>query len=471
MKKRIIETAICLMILSALIIILPGCSPASPVQPTEKGNEYEINLYGGEIKIAQFQSNTLGAGNPMLYVDKSLLADIALKRLDEIGKKYNCTITINYYDKDEGGPGRLVAAAMINQPECDIVLSENADVSTALTEAGALCPILDFNDIIGYGPSTYGLYGQPHLLESGMYKGVMYFVSPYSHPNRQLRSGQFFCVNTELFSRYTGGVDIREINEQNQWTWSKFEEIIEQTTQTENGKTILYAASISKGAIASYSMYANGCTLLRKTQDGEYIPNYDTENTRQALDWSRKITDEYSYCFNYENRAGMLNSFENQKSVMIFLTTEYIKNKVAFLSHPFAVVPFPLGPLGNAETNSTEASMSGLAIFKAGETPEAAAYIIRDYCQPFEEYPTIQDCIEYYTDTFWDIRDINIMLKGEKAATFNYHTDNGCILSTVFSDTTKTSQEIIDSCKDILNTCLEELIIPNWKLIDRINQQ
>ncbi len=450
-----------------MTILFVGCVPA-PVDDAEDDNG-SIDFYGMEYTIIQFTSNTLTEGNPMLYVNGTDLAELALARLDSIETDYNCTINIKYQNKDKDWVTRFSSDNASGQLVADIILTGNSDVNYKLLKGDFMYPILDVNDIIGYNSSTFDIYGTPYILESAMYQGELYFVTPYSHPAKQIKSGQFFAVDTNIVSEYAN-VDIREVYEQGLWTWSTFEKTVTDCTVKEDGAIKIYGAASADGDFFEYAFVSNGYTRVAKDSNGNYVANLNTPNVRGAIDWIRRIKNEFSDNVIFVSRAEQLAMFEENRAAMIFMTTEFLKNKVAYIKPGFAVVPFPNGTDGTYGENHGSCGAEGLGIYAQTEQPEIIAYIIKAYCQPFAEYPTLADSLSYYDQMFWDKRDINILVETEKYVKFSYYTANGCALSdgAAMSMNNMSAQQIIETYSSQMDKVIEEWIIPNNILIDEL---
>jgi len=464
MKKHLVKILLFVMMLTLMV----GCVPSSVDEGEEEGGS-GIDLIGMEYTLLQFTSNTLSEGNPMLYVNGSDLAEMALARIAEIEKDYNCFITIKYQNKDKDWVTKFSGDNASGQYVADIVLTGNSDVNYSLLRGEFMYPILDVNDIIGYDSSTFDIYGTPYVLESSMYGGELYFVTPYTHPAKQIKSGQFFAVDTNIVGEYAN-VDIREVYEQEDWTWATFEQVVRDCTVKEEGDIKVYGAASSDGDFAEYAFVSNGYSRVAKNADGNYVANLNTTNVRDAIDWLRRIQNEFSENVLFTSRAEQLTMFEENRAAMIFMTTEFLKNKVAYIKPGFAVVPFPNGTSGNYGKNHGSCGAEGLGIYAQTEDPEAIAHIIKAYCQPFAQYPTLEDSLRYYDDMFWDERDIRVLVDTEKYVKFSYYVSNGCRLS----DAAKThlnsmsSQQIIETYSPNMDKVIEEWIIPNNILIDEL---
>lgn len=473
MKKNIRRIGILLLVIVLFASLLIACStPNNTTEapsnnttegPTEAAKE-PIDLAGVTLKIAQFTTNTTAEGDPFTYLNGTLMADIALKRLADIGQSLNCTIELEYNNSDD--KGLLVAALGTNPSRCDLVFC--VDENCVLTTGNALLPILDYNDIIGYGPDTFEIYGPPNLLQVGMYNGELYYLVPYSHPGKQVIGGKYFAININLIKQYNNDLDIREYYEQGNWNWTNFENIVKTTSVVENGETTLYGAQMNLSELCDYALISNGFTRVVKGADGKYVANFNSDNAIEALTWVRKIQSDLASNIKTQSRAKQLTDFEALKTAMIFMTTGQLKNKVAYLPVEFAVLPFPVGPRGNWETNEASTATSGFAIYAMTDYPEACAQIIHDYCQPFEEYPNFQKALEYEQSRFWDPRDVQVIVDVQSHSRYTFNSFNGNLIADNFGKSTDTPQECIEKYSELLTQCIQDWHIPVAELTDKL---
>ncbi len=457
-----------LIVLFLAVILFVGCVPTR----VQTGDSYwdmeELDFYGLEFIIMQFTTVTLNADNPMLYINGTTLADMALARLDEIESEYNCGISITYRKRTGNWQDYILTQTAVAQPVADIFLSGDSTVTYNLMKDGFLYPMSEVSDIIEYDSSTFDLYGSPALLESAMYDGDLYMVTPYSHPARQLNSSQFFAVNTKYVTECTG-VDVRALNEQGQWTWTAFENMVRLCNGRVEG-TIVRGASLSKADFLEYACVSNGF-VRTKSSTGGY--NFNFNNVTNAIDWVKRTIKQYGRYMNFESMSKGVTGFAEGRNAMVLVNAEYLKNVVAYQASEFAVVPFPCGPMGNPDTNRGSSAIEGLGIYTYGEAPEQAAYIIKAYCQPFDEFPTLESALGYYDNLFWDTRDTEVLINAEKNPQFNYSPAGGTkFFKSVSSDISEMSvAQLLYTYSNSLNKVVQDMLVPNKELIDKLDSQ
>ncbi len=460
--KRLIK----LIVLFLAVILFAGCVPTR----VESNNFYdsdELDFYGLQFIIMQFTSVTLSEGNPMLYVNDTPMTDISRARIEEIESEYNCDISIHYRKRTGNYMEYLMSQTAVSQPVADIFLIGDPSVTYNLMKDGFLYALSEVSDIIEYDSSTFDIYGPPSVLESAMYDGELYMVTPYAHPGRQYNSGEFFVFNTEVVNSLAG-VDLRALNEQGQWTWSSFENIIKLCTLWENGIVSVQGASVVKSDFVEYAFASNGFVREERSVGGYY---FDSSKAINAIDWAKKIAKQYHYYITFESTSKGLTGFVDGRNALLLVTAEYLKNKVAYQAKgEFGVVPFPCGPEGNPKTNINSSYIEGLGIYYHSEAPEQAAYIINAYCQPFDEYPTTESVMAYYENLLWDSRDIEVLINAEKNSQFNYSPAGGVsFFKSVGNNFAGMSAiQILQTYGDSLNNVIKDLLIPNSELIEEL---
>ena len=373
--------------------LLFGCVPTA-VNDDENGNS--IDLYDMEYIVYHINGISQSGAHPMLCTAGTDRAEMVLKRIADIEEAYNCTITMSYNEHTDGVRDLFTAAA-ISKHVADLVISENIDNVYDLVSGDLLYDILYLNDIIGYDSSTFDVYGAPEHLEAYMNNGQLLAVTPIAHPGYQLHRSKFILADTEIVTEYTG-IDIRELHEKEEWTWTAFESILDNCTVVEDGATRIYGGYFHQREFIEASLGANGYKLVTKTSDNNYILNESTGAAVNALDWCRKIFTEYSdNVFLEKGWRARAEAFVEGSAALINLGGRYLTNEVCYKKDNFALLPFPCGPMGTyGEHRSTGNAYQGLSIYNYTEDPESVALILKAYCQPFEEYPDKDSLKEYY---------------------------------------------------------------------------
>lgn len=466
MKKFIpyfILTAIC-------ATLFFGCVPA----PVDSGDDSDrIDLYEMEFIIYQINGISQSGAHPMLCTSGTDRAEMALQRVAEIEEEYNCTITFSY-NEHSSGVNDLFAAAAINKTVADIVVSENIDNIYNLVSGDLLYNILDLNDIIGYDSSTFDIYGAPEHLEAYMYEGQLLAVTPIAHPGYQLHRSKFILADTEIVTEYTG-MDVRELHEKEEWTWTAFETVLRKCTVKEDGATRIYGGAFNQRELIEASLGSNGYKLVTKNSDGVYSLNESVYAATGALDWCRKLLTEYadniSLLSGWRARA---EAFVDGSAALINLSGRYLANEVCYKKDNFALLPFPCGPSGTyGEHRSTGNVYQGLSIYKYADDPESVALILKAYCQPFDEYPDKDALKEYYQYMLWDQRDIDLIFDPDIGySNYNYNPLIGSDFYDSLSNRlfSMSSAQLMQAYLPMIESTVEEWIAPNYELMEELSK-
>ena len=462
MKKHVLR--ISLIFLS--LILLFGCAPA-PADGGEEANA--IDLQGLEFIIYQINGISQSGQHPMLCTEGTDRADMVLARIAEIEEDYSCTLTFSYNEHTDGVKDLFAAAAVLRHV-ADMVVSENLHNIYDLVSEGLVYDILEVNDIIGYGKDTFDIYGEPEYLEAYMYQGGLYAVGFFAHPGYQLHKGIYVLADTDLVSEY-GGVDIREVYENEAWTWTAFENLVVNCTQREEGNVKIYGAAFTAESFIKQAMGSNGYSAVIKDTNGRYVSGSSSANVVNALDWCRKIMTEYSDNVLFEPENDYIQRFVDSGVALISLSGRGVANKLCYKKDNFAVLPFPTGPMGTyGEYEGELSAFQGISIYNYTDEPESVAHIIKAYCQPFAEYPDRQSLLGYYDGMLWDERDAAMLFNSACIGRFDYSTAGGGKISSGAATKilSMSSAQIIETYSTQMEDVYEEWIIPNAELIEEL---
>ncbi len=458
------------MLILLSVIFLMGCTSA----PTGKGDEggEEIDLLDMEFFIYQINGITQKGENPMLCTAGTDRADMALARIAQIEEDLNCKLTITYKEHTEGVKDLYSAAAVLRHV-ADVVLSENLDNIYDLLKEELLYDLLQVNDVLEYGSETFDIYGKPEYLEGFMHNGGLFAVGPFAHPGYQLHKGIFLLADVDMISEYAG-LDIREAYEKKAWTWSMFENIAVNCTQIEGDTVKVYGGAFEASTFIKQAMGSNGYSAVSKDANGQYVNNSMSTNVINALDWCRDIMTNYSDNIIFEKRAALTQRFVDNGVAMISLSGRYVANDVCYKKNNFSLLPFPTGPMGtHGEYSGEGGSYQGISIYNYTEDPSVIAYIIKAYCQPFDQYPDRQSLIGYYDGMLWDERDASILFESACIGRYDYQAAGGGKIASGAATKllSMSSAQIIESYSDQMEAVYEEWIIPNSELIDELNNR
>ena len=403
--KRFIKI---LAVLIAAVFVFSACQSEEPeiIPEYEDGAVGSVNLGGFKLKWGYAKSGSK-EDNVFGFIPGTAFADMALERKKNIETKNNCTIDVIY--SDFGTIGSAVqTSAMSGESIYDIATNESF-VFVQYMRAGYLAGLTALIDA-----TNTAKWGTPNMLQSLMWKNDLYGVLPYAWPDLLYTSfGYPIIVNENLIAQYAHD-DPREYVEAGTWNWDLFEEVLHQYTHQE-GENIIYGMATHDAYFAMMMFLSNGVTLSEYV-DGQVVCGAYTNPGFVALERAHSIYRETCHdCFHPDDNTSNVVSNFKLGNAMLLTTNAYEilghSNSIMYVMDNVGILPYPQGP--NATPGEYkgyhESMLYSTSIPVNAKDPETAAFILSEMYEPFDEYKTKEDIIEYMaTQTFFDIRDARV---------------------------------------------------------------
>ncbi len=455
MKKKIS----CLLL---LVMVFGICSCAQTEQPESFDMDIDdlydgdtIDLNGYECAIIQ----SFDLEQPFCYPLDTLMSDFVLKRMSDIGKELNCTVTLiaepNSYlegtiTKVYGGV-HVAEIGYTHQP-------------SKLVQASVLYPLDILRDFLDY--MNADKFGSLGLLEIGMMNGVPYTVAPVAWPGKQMSYAyNIFSVNEDLIARY-GKVDPRDYVENGEWTWDNFEKVIPDY-QIEDGDFEATAVNFT-WSLAELAMM-NGASLISVTDDGRAVPALNSAAIAETFDWFSRLYANHSDCITTLGYNEMTSGFLAGEIVMAQTSFSHMMGDIVYEMGNYGIVPMPCGPRGTyGEWPSLFSDFDSFGIYINAKEPEGAAMVIDRMCDPFEGYETLDDIQQYASGFFYDKRDVEFFTTYLRDVRWNYWTVGIFdYFGNAKSEAIKgaSSAEIIEKYAEAASAIVEEYVVPNYEFI------
>ena len=417
-----------------------------------------IDLNGYECVIAQQYPDD----EPFKYRADTLVADLVLKRIADIGEDLNCNISF----KKKGGEYMqdqvqfLIAGQYLGELVC-------THQPSYLARAGVLYPLDVLTDYIDYyDASKYGSLG---ILEIGMFKSVPYTVAPVSWPEKQSAySYNIMAINTRHLTTYSI-TDPRDLYEQGQWTWDGFEQFIANATFKEPDYTV--KSFVTTQNFVDNASFSNGFSYTMTNSSGETISGVDSDNIKEALDWAGRLFTTYSENIQIApNYEAAVNYFLDGYAVLYQTSFAHLIQSIVYESDAFGVVGFPTGPKGEyGKQYGPIADFDSMGILYNANEPEAAALIISRLFEPLDGYETIDALRSQANTIFFDPRDTELYLTYLGQTRWNYWTVN---LNNQWNNLSaavrqgQSSTEALGRYGDAMTAIIEEYIMGNADFIN-----
>ena len=403
--RKLIRTVALLIV---FVFVVSACQADEPevVPEYETGSENNVNLGGfklnwGYAKSGSKEENVFG------FIPGTAFADLALQRKKDIENNNNCTIDVTY--GDFGSIGNVVQTSAMSGESIFDIATDESFVFVQYMRAGYLAGLSSRIDVLNTDK-----WGTPSMLQSLMWKDELYGVVPYAWPDLLYTTfGYPIAVNENLIAQY-GHEDPREYVEAGTWTWDTFEECLHQYTHPEADYTV-YGMATHDAYFAMMMFLSNG-VALSEYADGSVVCGAYTDPGFAALERAQQIYRvNCRECFHPDdNTANVVSNFKAGNSILL-TTYGYDllghSNSIMYVMDNVGILPYPQGPNATpGEYKGYHESMRySTSIPINAKDRETAAFILNAMYEPFDEYKTKEDIIEYMaTQTFFDIRDARV---------------------------------------------------------------
>ena len=410
-------------LLLAAVFVFSACNAAEPeIVPEYETGEVSDNInLGGYQLVWGYAKSGAKDENVFGYIPGTAFADMALQRKKDIEKDHNCTISVDY--SDFGTIGNAVQTSAMSGASIYDIATDESFVFVQYVRAGYMYGL---SGLIDYRNTDK--WGTPNMLQSLMWKNELYGVVPYAWPELLYTAfGYPIMVNESLIAQYAHD-DPREYVENGTWNWDLFEEVLHEYTHKE-GENTIYGMATHDAYFAMMMFLSNGVTLS-EYQNGEVVCGAYTDPGFVALERAKLIYRETCRdCFHPDdNTSNVVTNFKMGNCILLTTNAYEIlghPNSVMYVMDNVGVLPYPSGP--NATPGEYkgyhESMLYSTSIPVNARDPETSAFVLSEMYEPFENYKTKEDIIEYMAEqTFFDIRDARVY------ANMLEHTEYGFFL-------------------------------------------
>lgn len=147
-------------------------------------------------------------------------------------------------------------------------------------------------DCLDFSEKKFQQNGQCNLYSKG--DSIYAFYAGVPEP----RDGVYF--NIRLLEQTTGMTadDLYDLQKSNEWTWEKWEEIMEKIMAggdvDSDGVQDIYPWGGNRGQFVTAAIYSNGSSLFGM-EDGKYVCNLEDPKTVKAMNWGVDMMTKYIY--------------------------------------------------------------------------------------------------------------------------------------------------------------------------------
>ncbi len=426
--------------------------------PTE---EFSLDLNNKVVTIGMESNSDDDMPSIFEHAENTVMYDSILKRLEQLGDKYNCSIEITPSGYGKDMITNMMTLAATGDPTVDIVFGHNSNIMGHLAVGGILYPLTELKEYLDYENSEK--FGSAGLIEVAMVQGIPYAVQPVQWAGFTNSFAFYITWNRDLFNRFAMP-DLHEYYENDTWTFDTFENLFK--TYETIAEEEIDLAYIQKQFFTYSAMIANGVKFCN--YDGsQYYSDFDSTNSYNAIDWSLNLFNKYEdimffddYAYGYEDYA--------EERVMMMPTnaknlTQYIPYESDF---NFGVMPFPCGPDSvYGQWASFVENIRGFGISHFSDIPDASAIILNELCDPFTEISTENGLKDYYREqVFFTDLDTEIFLESGKNIRAFYTAQGMAIYDFMKQIKEATSvAQLIETHKAPIEALVMEQIRPNYE--------
>lgn len=423
----------------------------------------EFTVDGSSADLGGFQCVWGYAGTAgeteLGFVTGTKNADLLLERKAAVEKAMNCKITPNYtssmYDF-------LRAGVMSGAQPFDIVEGDSYTMVVDV-RAGNLSGLSGLLDI-----ENVEKWGTPNMLQSLIWKTDVFGVVPFAWPDIMYRqSGHVLAVNENLVSRL-GQPDPREYVEDGVWNWDTFEDVLEAYTYQDAGNTI-YALR-SHPPYFSINMFLSSGVALSAYQDGSVVSGVYTDIGRAALERANTIFNvTHKDCFHPDTGSVGHEQFINNEAVMYLSWCYELTSGTSWIMYQMdniGILPFPQGPdaTPGVYLSYHEGLGNSTAIPFNAKDPNASAVILSAMYEPFDEYKTKDDIIDYMTNQiFYDRKDAEIIANVVRNTEYGFFREGARGVIEEAVKTEKGIAALLDSYESRYDEIVTEYMIPHYQ--------
>ena len=345
------------------------------------------------------------------FVVETEFADLAMKRINEVEKRYNIKVTANT-------SGQSVSDLVTTNSVAGLVpydaLQAHSSSQTGLARSGYLYDFTLLSDIIDY--TDQEKWGIKEELKPMCWDHGLYGVVPAAWPILKYLTMDGVMVVNENYISNLNQTDPRELVERDEWTWRTFEELMPIYNHINDAGDEVVALYTSYHWLFRTMHTTNGVPVIVKDESGDYqLRLHYSPDTFEAMQTAWNWTfGEYSSYVNVNTgdwKVLLQNFIEGRSVVTIMNGTDLCgsENSIAFNMDNFGVVPFPHGPNGTkANTGSTIPETRFVITIPAlCKEPAMSATVLNAIYEPLPGYENEEDIIEYLRKQyFFDDRDV-----------------------------------------------------------------
>lgn len=368
-----------------------GDNPDGDKQPENKGEEVSVEPWPGSprtIRIGTWYDQYYDSTHTDIYAQPKVsnleTAEMMLNNVRRVEEKYN--VRIEYVNLTwEGIMESINTSIMAGSPDCDIYQADlQFGVPAVMNDyATAIEDMAPANDDIFTEQVVFRYLDIPGMDKHYLFQGSALDLGAYP-----------LGFNMNLINE--AGLDNpQDLYDNGQWTWEKFTEYLRILTKDTDGdgNTDQYGYTGWWTTMFNNLLMSNGAHVASGAQEQLSSPA-----TIEVLELMYQIyqTDKTAKPWNDEEWAVNNEYYDGKVAFWCGATWVHQGHLSSDVGFEIGVVPWPIGPSGNQETNSQIAVLGNWNIIPAGvERPDFVYQVYKEFCNWYD------GDLEYRDDTEW----------------------------------------------------------------------
>ena len=426
MKMKTVKRFMATVLAAAMTISVAACGNDTPtdVTPSTSGDSKQDSSevvesseedLGAYTVIKDADGNTIDLGGIEVIIrdwwspaepaePKNAYEEARQEYIDWIQDTYNFTIKQVGISSWSSTPADFADYAQTGGNEYYLfVLRQGGELVSAMNSN--LMYDLSTLDCLDFSEAKWG--GGVHKMFS---KGTAIYGMSAETP--EPRGGLYF--NKRILN--DAGINpqtIYDLQENMEWTWAKFEEILETiNADTDNdGVTDRFGLACVNQDFFEEAVYSNGGEYIGKDENGKYCNKLETEETLEALNWSLDIIGKYAKVFASDASWDYAYTAFKNGEVAFIPQQAYKAGEWKDMEDDFGFVCFPMGPKASDYTNCLTDNVFAIPSCYDADKAWKIAFAYNLYKEPVPGYEDVVTWKQSYYGNFKDTEAVDLTLQ------------------------------------------------------------
>jgi len=420
--------------------------------------------------------------DPFGYTQDSLVAEMALTRIDEIQNQFGCTLTLDQLAYTNDFASELQGRAYSENGGDLIFATNNAQLRKALGRGGeesVLVDLLALDDIIDFW--NFEKWGNITARETMMAGGIFYGVTPalwYEYAPLPY----YNLVYNKTLRETLGVTDPQEYWEKEEWDRDTMLDLITSCYDDTGAEPVWgISATMSHMVRATYLSAGVPAVVVDKINaDGtvDWTYGMTDPDALEALQWLKNSINTNRKYFNNGKGSpdvavwGAHNTFLNGQALFCLTAPSVIFNNISLQMDSFGLIPWAGADVNTMTGYYENCASVGIPIF--AQDYYQSAYLMTYLFEGLNDVESGEDVVKYYRETYFDSDlDVKFLLMDGASLQYSYWPNGGDGALGTISDgllTASSVKTLVENNVGITFDCVENYIVPNTVKLEQYRQ-